>query len=174
MKDLGSWDAWLATINDVATVSRTEIEKGYTATSDKLRTIVDPFLRTHASQLSNWVKHAQILHDIFSLERIMESIEFKIFEAISQNEMLSYIHSIVCDFLQDQVLFKTCRGEKLGMAPHSIRAGDQIALISGLRFPMVVRPQANGNFRLITPAYIVRVMYGEEWNEEELQDIVVD
>jgi hypothetical protein len=58
------------------------------------------------------------------------------------------------------------------MAPHSIQVGDHIALFSGMPCPMVVRPHGQYH-RLITPAYVHGIMYGEAWDEKDHQDIIL-
>jgi len=54
----------------------------------------------------------------------------------------------------------------LGIASDASRVGDEIALISGLELPMVVRRSDDGSFRFIAPAYVHGIMSGERWPED--------
>ncbi|KAL2066137.1 hypothetical protein VTL71DRAFT_2208 [Oculimacula yallundae] len=84
------------------------------------------------------------------LAPLLNTSEFRIFETISTSSKFSKIH----EHTAYQTLFRTKSG-RLGMAPHPIKVGDEIALFSGRRLPMVLRPQQNDSeFRLITPAYV--------------------
>jgi hypothetical protein len=52
-----------------------------------------------------------------------------------------------------------------------VSEGDEVVLFSGLKTPFLIRrAQAQGTFRLITPAYIEGIMSGELWNETERLD----
>ncbi|KAF7514131.1 hypothetical protein GJ744_004456 [Endocarpon pusillum] len=101
------------------------------------------------------------------LSQLLDTPEFGIFEAISRSSKLRNQHDRVVACSSYQTLFRTHRG-RLGMAPYTTQPGDEIAIFSGGRLPMVVRREGEGNhFRLITPAYVHGIMDGEAWPEDE-------
>ncbi|KAL2152727.1 hypothetical protein VTH82DRAFT_5911 [Thermothelomyces myriococcoides] len=67
----------------------------------------------------------------------------------------------------------------LGTVPdrmvETIQNGDLIAVIAGLNMPVVLRPDHNGGFRLITHCYVHGIMYGEAWDrvQHHLDEIVL-
>ncbi|KAK6858249.1 HET-domain-containing protein [Apiospora arundinis] len=54
----------------------------------------------------------------------------------------------------------------LGRAHHSCQLGDGIWLLAGCDWPLVLRRQGD-SFRIVAPAYIVGIMEGELWPEDE-------
>ena len=57
-------------------------------------------------------------------------------------------------------LFKT-RGGYLGTGARSLRHGDEVWILHGAGVPFVLRPQPNGNYRLIGESFVYGVMHGE-------------
>lgn len=57
-------------------------------------------------------------------------------------------------------LFKT-RGGYLGTGARSLREGDEVWILHGAGVPFVLRPQENGNYRLLGEAFVYGVMHGE-------------
>jgi hypothetical protein len=55
----------------------------------------------------------------------------------------------------------------MGIGPRWARAGDSVALISGLKTPFIVRDLGE-QFTLIGPAYIEGMMLGERWDDSEV------
>jgi len=56
----------------------------------------------------------------------------------------------------------------MGTGSELAQAGDQIALISGMRFPMIVRRNdGDGMYGFVCPAYVHGLMDGEKWPEDE-------
>jgi hypothetical protein len=51
----------------------------------------------------------------------------------------------------------------------SCSEGDAIALIAGVDHPMLLRPVANDQYRVICTAWICGAMYGELWPDDELE-----
>jgi hypothetical protein len=67
--------------------------------------------------------------------------------------------------------FVWTREGRVGTAPLSVREDDVVALIPGVRAPMVLRPAQGDTFhfhgdayQIIGPAYIHGMMYGETWD----------
>ncbi|TLD07119.1 hypothetical protein PgNI_11074 [Pyricularia grisea] len=61
-----------------------------------------------------------------------------------------------------------------GRAHYSCLEGDEVHLLPGVSFPMILRRQEDG-FRVVAPAYIVGAMKGEFWPEDKsgLETIVL-
>jgi hypothetical protein len=57
-------------------------------------------------------------------------------------------------------VFKT-RGGYLGTGPRSLRQGDEVWILHRAGMPFVLRPQSNGNYRLIGEAFVYGVMHSE-------------
>jgi hypothetical protein len=61
--------------------------------------------------------------------------------------------------------FFTTVGNYVGMGPRSSRSGDAVALFSSLKLPFVVRKH-HGSYRILGPAFIHGIMYGERWPDD--------
>lgn len=57
-------------------------------------------------------------------------------------------------------LFKTRRGF-MGTGPRSLRVGDEVWILHRAGLPFVLRPQANGSYRLVGESFVYGVMHGE-------------
>lgn len=53
----------------------------------------------------------------------------------------------------------------VGNAFHSVRETDEVFLIAGCPWPMVLR-SCGGGYRFVAPAYVHGVMGGERWVED--------
>ena len=62
----------------------------------------------------------------------------------------------------------------ISIAFHVCREGDRLALLAGLDFPVLLRPQGK-NWRIVAPANVHGMMSGEIWpeNEDELEEITL-
>lgn len=62
-----------------------------------------------------------------------------------------------------------------GFAPPFIEVGDSITLFSGVRYPMIIRPVGDNQYRLIGPAWVEGMMEGEYWTkpEEKMKEFVI-
>jgi hypothetical protein len=60
----------------------------------------------------------------------------------------------------------------MGIGPRWARAGDSVALISGLKTPFIVR-ESGEQFNLIGPAYIEGVMLGERWDDSRVRTLTL-
>jgi hypothetical protein len=71
-------------------------------------------------------------------------------------------------------LFLTDTGY-LGGAALGTKDKDQIALLAGCDYPMIVRSADSGYLKLIAPAFVAGVMNGEAWpqNKKDLKDIIL-
>lgn len=78
------------------------------------------------------------------------------------------LHIHIYKMTMGHTFFLTDKGH-MGIASDNVKDGDDVVLVAGLNLPMVLSPTADGNHRVIGPAYIEGLMYGELWSEEELQ-----
>ncbi|KAF6825608.1 ankyrin and het domain-containing protein [Colletotrichum plurivorum] len=62
----------------------------------------------------------------------------------------------------------------MGIALPARRVGDVLALIPGLEWPMLLRRSANGNFKVVSPAFIRRDQGWYMFRREKLQHIVLE
>ena len=73
--------------------------------------------------------------------------------------------------------FCTTNGKRLGMVPRAAQEGDIICSFLGAVTPFVLRPDGNGNFRLVGECYVQELMCGESSDlpgfMEKLEDIVL-
>lgn len=114
-----------------------------------------------------WMKETlQQIRNTPKLSPLLDTPEFRIFEALSWSSELRYQHDFVVRISYYQTIFRTEKG-RLGMAPRSIQVGDDIAVYSGGRLPMVLRRQNGGpHFRLISMGYVHGIMDSEAWPDE--------
>ncbi|KAI0185581.1 heterokaryon incompatibility protein-domain-containing protein [Xylaria flabelliformis] len=111
-----------------------------------------------------------------NLHSLLTTPEFAVFEAIELDDAARQRHDNIIRRSFYQTIFRTKSG-RLGMAPHPIRAGDEIKIFAGGRFPMIVRPsKGRDTFRLISPAYVHGIMEGQAWLQEgdDLQKFVIE
>jgi hypothetical protein len=54
----------------------------------------------------------------------------------------------------------------LGLAPIAVRPGDVVAILSGCKCPVVLRPWYKGMFQIVGECYIHELMDGEILNQE--------
>lgn len=66
--------------------------------------------------------------------------------------------------------------QRLGVGMQTMRAGDQVWLLSGGRVPYVLRPLENGHYEFQGEAYVHGIMMGEAWpgDQEKLLDVVLE
>ncbi len=76
------------------------------------------------------------------------------------------LHRWIFKMTSGRTFFTTEKGY-MGTGSDMTQAGDQVALISGMRFPMIIRRNSDGTYRLVCPAYVHGVMNGEKWPEDE-------
>ncbi|KAF1955475.1 hypothetical protein CC80DRAFT_85546 [Byssothecium circinans] len=69
-----------------------------------------------------------------------------------------------------RTLFTTNNGY-IGIGPRWMKAGDLVALISGMTLPFVIRRNGE-NYTLVGPAYIEGIMSGHLWEDEKLKTMV--
>jgi hypothetical protein len=65
-------------------------------------------------------------------------------------------------------LFQT-RRNYLGNGNRSLQIGDQVWILRGADVPFLLRPLANGSYRLMGDTYAHKVMYGEAVPSEKLK-----
>ncbi|KAI1126707.1 heterokaryon incompatibility protein-domain-containing protein [Nemania abortiva] len=157
LKDAESLDSWHSTL--MGTASR-------------------PFIITDQRDVANsWMKSTiEEIRQTPKLHSLLTTPEFAVFEAIELDDAVRQRHENIVRRSFYQTIFRTKSG-RLGMAPHPIRSGDEIKILAGGRFPMIVRP-SNGRdtFRLISPAYVHGIMEGQAWLQDgdDLQNFVIE
>lgn len=50
---------------------------------------------------------------------------------------------------------------KIGVGPLPTKVDDEVWILSGARFPFILRPLENGRHELVGEAYVHGIMYGE-------------
>lgn len=99
-----------------------------------------------------------------------------VLHAIRKDPKLSRHHLLITHSAVYQTFFQTPTWE-VGMSPYSLEIGDKIAVVAGMRYPVVLRPSIGGEstFRLIGLAYLDSLVFGQQWpdNEDELYNIVL-
>ena len=71
-----------------------------------------------------------------------------------------------------KTMFRTNRGH-LGLGTRLMQTGDSVLLLRGLQVPMVARPQIDGSWRLLGPAYVHGCMHGEMWPDTSTPELEV-
>ncbi|KLU91388.1 hypothetical protein MAPG_09908 [Magnaporthiopsis poae ATCC 64411] len=82
-------------------------------------------------------------------------------EHVVSDQMLAIIKRIVPAALWKTV-FRTARGEYLGLGTHTVRVGDVVAVFHGCPHAAVLRPWGEW-YRYVGPAYVEGVMDGGWW-----------
>jgi len=137
-------------------------------------------------QLDSWVEKGKRNNKLWwqffddpELKHLTEVDEWKILFAIKSANRLATVHRCVLEFSYGNKLFWTQTGY-LGQGSAEMRKGDIIALIQGLRMPMILRPTPNDShsnlYSVVSPAYISGIMKGELWEEkrEQLEDFLLE
>jgi hypothetical protein len=75
------------------------------------------------------------------------------------NDAKKVIESVT-QTLMYRSLFIDCNGE-LGLGPSSIEIRDEVWILAGVSVPFILRPEGEGQFRLISEAYVHGIMHGE-------------
>jgi hypothetical protein len=76
--------------------------------------------------------------------------------------------ALINRLLLNHDLFYT-QGGKLTLAPKSTRNNDDIVILHGIDYPVVLRPEGNGTFSVLGECYLEDAMYGEavSWEAHE-------
>ena len=111
------------------------------------------------------------------LQPLTEFDEWKILCAMKMNRSSARMMHLVWAVNRGNMLFST-RERYLGSASRSLVVGDEIALIQGVKTPMVLRPveTASGKrYQVVGPAYVYGVMDGELWDESMsgIEDLIL-
>jgi hypothetical protein len=71
-------------------------------------------------------------------------------------------------FLGGSYMFLTASGH-VGVSNFDLQLGDQVVLLAGCSFPVILRPSANqpGKAHFLGVAYIAGISHGEVWCQEE-------
>jgi hypothetical protein len=86
--------------------------------------------------------------------------------AMSANEPLNRYHRDRCRAIANKrILFVTSKGY-VGTGPPSTRVTDKVAILSGLRSPLILR-EVGPHYEVVGAAYVHGIMYGEVWPEDE-------
>lgn len=171
VRDIASWDQWIFTLMGIEGISAEQEET-------QAQEDIEADMISGAGSRLSWylLGHQQRFLKSEFHQLLVNTPEFKVLQSLSEDDSQAEICETIFGTLHYQTMFKTQSG-KLGVAPYSIRAGDQIVLFAGMDYPMVIRPQGD-EYRLICPAYVHGIMHGEAWETllkagAELQDFVL-
>jgi hypothetical protein len=66
---------------------------------------------------------------------------------------------------EEKMAFVQCSGQSagFGVAPHTARVGDDVALISGVSLPIILRKQPVG-YKIVGPAFLPEALGGRSWD----------
>jgi hypothetical protein len=110
-----------------------------------------------------------------AIKGVTENEQWKILASAKTIPGIKDVHHHVWMMSRDCAFFVTDEGY-MGTASHSIQARDVVALIPGLRMPMILRPAGGKDYyRVVAPAYVHGMMQGEIWEEwkERMQEVVL-
>jgi hypothetical protein len=111
-----------------------------------------------------------------SLHHLTQTNEWKILRAIEEDPNTAKFERQVILGNRSKTFFAT-KGGYYGTAPSSIQFGDSLVLVSGLQVPLIMRAVGEGQseFKLLGPAYVQGVMYGEVWprGENQLKEFTI-
>jgi hypothetical protein len=114
----------------------------------------------------NFDKWRAVLTADYSQCRTMCSPEIMCALTISMNESLNRYHKERCRAIAGKrKIFVTSKGH-FGAGPISMEIGDQVALLSGLTMPLILR-EAAPHYEVVGEAYVHGAMQGELWPENE-------
>lgn len=107
---------------------------------------------------------------------IINTPEWRVMVALAdaRDANLQSLHLKIYNQTMGMAVFITEDGY-LGVSSDALKVGDEIALISGLSLPMVVRRVEDATFRFVAPAYVHGIMDGEKWpmnGREGLQNLI--
>ena len=86
--------------------------------------------------------------------------------ALSSNESLNRYHRERCRAIAGKRIFFVTSNGYIGTGPLSMRITDKVALLSGLRDPLILR-EAGRHHEVVGAAYVHGIMEGEAWPEDE-------
>ena len=115
------------------------------------------------------------IHDTINhtpnLKPLIQTMEYQVYMDISKNTVFQSFHERISR-IRYKTLFRAASGQ-LGLSPHSIRTGDEIILIAGIKVPMVVRQ--DGKFhRLIAQAHEGGIGDDATWRHWPGKDLAFD
>ncbi|KAF2017677.1 HET-domain-containing protein [Aaosphaeria arxii CBS 175.79] len=93
-------------------------------------------------------------------DRLMTVIENTFNGTYSPVELSQLQHDFDQGGGKQRRLFST-QSNFLGTGPRSLKVGDEVWILNGGPVPYILRPQSNGNYRLIGEAFVYGVMHGE-------------
>lgn len=97
---------------------------------------------------------------------LMTTEEWKIYEAIENDPDVLFFHQKVMVASPSRTLFVSDSGH-VGTAPASIKAGDEIVLVSGFQYPILVRADEEAEvYRMLGTAYVPGMMEGQFWPKD--------
>ncbi len=111
------------------------------------------------------------------LQPLTEIPEWQILCAMKMNPDSARMMHLVWAMTRGNMLFST-KEERLGSASRTLNVGDEIALIQGVKSPMVLRPvetPSGKRYQVVGPAYVHGVMNGELWERggSETEDLIL-
>lgn len=88
-----------------------------------------------------------------------------------QSSKGKFFHSTASLNARQRAFFTTENGY-MGLGSTDIRVDDYVALISGFKVPMVIRPEGSA-WRVVGPTFMYGIMHGELWDASSLQRFVL-
>jgi hypothetical protein len=105
----------------------------------------------------------RVIRNTPQLAKTMMTPEYRAFERVSGSKICRTFHDRI-NRIRYKTVFRTASG-KLGIAPYSIRTGDEIALFMGAPMPMVVRC-SGAEYKVIAHAHVQGTGGGGAWPQE--------
>lgn len=153
---------------NIAVKDQTEARAWFCVLSRQTEQLPSNVGSNSASQDTEWMpKPIHALQSVPQLASLMDSPEYTVFKQIFGNSMYR-IYQDRTNRLRYKTVFRTLSG-KLGIAPHSMRAGDEVLLLAGVRTPMVARriDETGAEYRLVAHAHLQGVGGRDAWPTKE-------
>ncbi|TVY32145.1 Heterokaryon incompatibility protein 6,OR allele [Lachnellula subtilissima] len=131
---------------------------GYNQNAELVRVGDDRFLDA-VVLLRNGIEHIKRKHIKLGLRQLLKNGVIK-GKVKSETSMSSDLGSEIIGKSLGRLPFITRKGH-LVLGPEYAKRGDSVALIKGTQVPFILRPQSDGQYRLIGEAYVDGIMDGE-------------
>lgn len=126
-------------------------------------------ISTHRDDFNEW--YQILISDHFEDENV-DAYAAKCLDLIANNSRATSYFIGRCNKLatENRIVFITSDGH-LGTGPEYTAPKDQVALISGVAMPLILRSNEDGRHQIVGPSYIYGMMEGERWTGENLEDV---
>lgn len=127
-------------------------------------------IRQLPEYLATVADYAHVFEKDMNVETWPEELQIRLMLRLYTPGVAAVQHDISLNTYHKTFLIS--RDGYMGTCPRWAKAGDLIALISGLRLPFIARREEE-HYRLVGPAYVHGVMQGERWSSEGLEAITL-